>query len=143
MKALHFLNVLPGIILLFAACNDKDLKATTPCPTLPPTNIVAYSKSKPELLTINATSGGSVYSSCGARFVFPPHAFYTMDGSAVTGPLTIEVSESIMEQNMTLGSTLNLHTGEILVPGAFFTVKAKQGRKLLKINPYVRYQANW
>lgn len=92
---------------------------------------------------INAEQGGAFYSHSGARFIFPPASFYWTAGKPVKGLVKVEVSESITERNKILASTLNLRSGSVLFPGAFFSLKASQGNKEALITSCIRYQANW
>lgn len=104
----------------------------------------AFATLAPASKTVNmdAATGGSFRGNSGARYEFPPNAFVTGTGTAVTGTVVIEVKEYLTKSDMLYSGVLPMTDSESLISGGEVYVHATQGGQELFLRPGTTYSVN-
>ena len=122
---------IPLFLLLFAACTKDDTPHNygTAGPYTSLDNIYSSLAPVAKSTTLSVSSGGSMRANGGTRFVFPPNAFVTASGAAVTGSVDITVNDWLKKGDMIFGKVLPISNGNSLESGGQAFVNVSQNGK--------------
>lgn len=138
------------VLLVCAACNNKPYDPG-PVPNTPnnePAGIYTMASAmsavapKEKLVVLSATAGGTFHGNSGTRYEFPPNAFVTATGAAVTGNVEVRVTEYLKKADMLFSGVLPVSDEEPLISGGEVNVNVVQDGQELKLAPGVAFTAN-
>jgi len=128
---------------LIVGCKKDDDQAATPdLPGVPATNAMLaifqqHVEDATQVFTLNAASGGVVNGQEGVTMFFPPNAFRTLSGAAVTGTVQVELVEALTVGDMLWLNkrTVGNDNGQLrpLVSGGQYFLNATQGGQQLQL----------
>jgi len=146
MKTKHVLITSFFAIALIAGCkkdNPSDPISPSPTPVAGRTvfeQFVANNMANAtQTYSVNATTGGQVMGNKGTQLIFEPNAFRQLDGSLVTGTVTVKLVEVLSIGDMiwlnkqTIGNDNG--TLKMLRSGGELGLTASQGGNFLRIAP--------
>ncbi len=128
--------------LVVGCAKEEDVPSTPNVPGVPATNALLalfdqHVQAATQQFTLNAATGGIVSGADGVTFFFPPNAFRTAAGAAVTGSVQVDLVEA-----MTVGDMLWLNkrtvgndNGQLrpLVSGGQYFLDVTQGGQQLRL----------
>lgn len=88
-----------------------------------------------QVVTVNASNGGLISGSKGAKFFLPSNAFVNASGSAVSGNIQVEIKEIYNPMEMILNNMPTTSDGKLLESGGEFQIKVTQNNQPLKLAP--------
>lgn len=94
---------------------------------------------KPEVLSLDATTGGLLTTKNGITFMFGPNSF-SLNNAAVTGNVDIEILEVSTPMDMMLTGATTSSSTFALESGGMFKIEAKQNGQDLQLTNGARYQ---
>jgi hypothetical protein len=131
-------------VMLFSSCKKDD----------PPKNYASqgpytsmddvYSKLAPPSKTVSmsVSSGGSVYSNGGTRFIITPNSFISGSGANVTGSVQVEVNDWLQKGDMIFGKVLPTTATESLLSGGQAYIRVTQNNQPVFLKPGKQVQIN-
>jgi hypothetical protein len=129
-------KILIAILLLGSAlssCKKDEVKQNTETGNI--ANALSQFKSTPQSFTLSAINGGTVTGAEGLTLTFPANAFVTLGGAAVTGSVSISLTEINTKGKMVLNNAPTTSQGKFLKSGGEFLIEAEQGGSKLKLAP--------
>ena len=136
MKKISLFSTLFAATLLFSTACKKNKTETTPTDTGREMMTAFFKQNAPafESFTVNATTGGTIVSSKGTKYIIPANSLLDASGNAVTGNVLVSVKEIGNASEMILGDKpTRTGDGKTLISYGEFFVRAQQGNNVLKL----------
>lgn len=144
-------KLLPAIlvsIFAIASCTKTGRVEPTPTPvdstlyyTYSMSSIYNSLKVVPKSVIMNPALGGTFVGNSGTIYTFPANAFQTISGGAVTGNITLELSEYVKRGDMIFSRVLPVSDGNALVSAGEILVTASQAGAKLMLRPSFTFTA--
>ncbi|HYV95790.1 MAG TPA: hypothetical protein VE978_28725 [Chitinophagales bacterium] len=142
MKIRLLLSLIIFVVALMFSCAKKD-------DTTPVTNehygsmsdFFAKNGVPTQLFTLNASSGGMIIGSQGTKITFPNYAFKHVNGSTVTGNVSVLLREVYKKSDMLLSNLSTMNDSAPLKSGGMLSITAFQGNEELSMANGKSYSA--
>lgn len=134
-----------AFLLLLAACKKDDDTSKNYVVSGPYGNMddaYASAVQKPTTASVSVSSGGSVRSISGTRFIIPANAFIDASGNPVTGSVDVVVNDWLHRGDMVFSKMLPTTATEPLESGGQAMIKVTQGGKDVFLKPGMQVQMN-
>lgn len=135
MKNSHFLLALAAAACLtFTGCK-KNNTDESPAPSSTIKDFFEKTEVKSQTFTINTDNGqSSITGDQGTIVTFPENAFTTLDGSPITGTVSIELKEIYDKSDMVLSDRPTTSDGRLLLSGGEIFISATANGQELKLD---------
>lgn len=133
MKNSHFLLALAAAACLtFTGC--KKSEEESPAPAISMKDFFEKTEVKSQTFTINTDNGQStITGEEGTKVTFPENAFTTIDGTPVTGTVSIELKEIYDKSDMVLSERPTSSDGKLLISGGEIFINATANGQELQL----------
>lgn len=125
MKKL-WLSLLVAPFLCLASCSKQGHFSSIQ-------DVFTFGKQPVQSFKINAGTGGKIKGKDGIVAIFPPGAFVTNSGQAVTGEVEVVLQEFLHPGDMIFSKMLPVYNGNPLRSGGEFILSARKGSQMLKL----------
>ncbi|MBP6091939.1 MAG: hypothetical protein KA521_11865 [Crocinitomicaceae bacterium] len=135
--------LIPMIVVFLAAiysCKKDDMQTSNPAKVNSMSEFNAAHKKPTQHFTINSTSGGSIVTTGGIEFNFPPNSLVNSAGNAISGNVDVEIDEVISKADMFFNEISTHSDGRPLKSGGAFRIKVTQGSEKLSMASGQQYQ---
>lgn len=93
-------------------------------------------------VTINPSKGLEFYGNSGTKYFFPPNAYQTSTGAAVTGNMQAQVTEYLTKEQMIFSGVLPYSNGDYLLSAGEVNVELTQNGQKVYFKQGQAYQAS-
>ncbi len=133
MKNSHFLLALAAATCLtFTGCKKSEEESPAPATTIK--DFFEKTEVKSQTFTINTDNGqSSITGEEGTKVTFPENAFTTIDGTPVTGAVSIELKEIYEKSDMVLSERPTSSDGKLLISGGEIFINATANGQELQL----------
>lgn len=131
------------LCLLIQSCDKKkNISADPPLATYYSVDEVFESlRLKPKTLTIDASVTTSFFGNSGTRYEIYGNTLVKADGTPVTGPVQVEVTEWLERGDMIFSKMLPVSNGEPLISGGQLDIKITQNGQALRLKGDNQFRA--
>ncbi|MBP6532338.1 MAG: hypothetical protein KA285_03590 [Bacteroidia bacterium] len=130
------------ILFAFYSCKkDETSTNTNPTRVNSMTDFNASHKKPTQHFTMNANTAGSIITTGGIEFYFPPNSLINSSGVAVTGNVDVQIDEVITKADMFFNEISTHSDGRPLKSGGAFKIKVTQGSETLSMATGQQYHA--
>lgn len=134
MKNSHFLLALVSVACLtFTGCKKNNEDSPAPATTI--NDFFEKTEVKSQTFTITTDNGqSSITGEQGTKVTFPQNAFTTLDGTPVTGTVSIELKEIYDKSDMVLSDRPTMSDGRLLISGGEIFIGATANGQELRLD---------
>jgi outer membrane protein assembly factor BamB len=104
-------------------------------PPAPVKNFTNQNRSSYQAFVVNNAAGQTITTTKGTKYYLPADAFVNIDGSAVTGDVSVHVKEVLTPQEMIFNDMPTVSNGRLLESGGEYKITAAQSSRELKLAP--------